>query len=383
MSDIKMINTGVLLDEVSIDSTKIAAFNPKDDEITDVNIMLKVPEKQIILDQGNTGSCVAHSLVMCESIILYNRTNKWVDFDPFVIYGTVNDGDHDGYGMYPCTAIRNCINEGFYFKRDFGEKGERPYITNKVREFKNNNPDLVTQAKKYTLTGRATVYNATDVKKSLSLGMPVSATWDLYSSFLNVKANGIVYVPNTRMERCIGRHQMTIIGIKDDKYYIVVNSYGEQYGFKGIYFIPFNYYFTQAFAISDTIIPTTYKAKEIIMKINDPNISIDGSITESDLSPTIINDRTMIPIRIISEALGASVEWIQESESIIIRSEEALIKLKIGDSRYYIDNNAYEMDTAPIIVNERTLVPVRFISEAMNCTVDWDQSEQKVTIKCL
>lgn len=365
------------------EALQISSFNPKYDKITNSNIILDIPDKQIILDQSIYNSCVGHSLAMCSSILHYRYTNKWIDFDPYVVYGTVLDDQWSGEGMYPYQAIENCINEGFYFRRDFNIQGERPWIISEVSKFKQDNPDLVKQAKEYTLSGYALISNWQNVKRALMLGMPVTASWMIYDSFFDTGEDGIISIPNTQSEQYLGNHQMTIIGIRDDNKYIVVNSYGENYGFKGMYFIPFEYKFSQAYSISDTIIPAKYKAKEIIMKINDSNILIDGKSIISDIYPIMINDRTMIPIRLLTEALGASVEWIEQSKTIIIRSEEALIKMNIGNKKYTIDGNEYTMDIEPIIVNNRTLVPIRFISEALNCTVSWDQDTQTATIKCL
>ena len=361
----------------------IASFNPKYDKITNSNIMLDIPDKQIILDQSIYNSCVGHSLVMCSSILHYRYTNKWIDFDPYVVYGTVIGNQWAGEGMYAYQAIDNCISEGFYFKRDFGIQGERPWITSEVQKFKRNNPDLVTQAANYALTGRATIRTWQDVKRALGLGMPVSATWMVYSSFYKTGTDGVVPVPNIGRENYLGNHQMTIIGIRNDNKYIVVNSYGEAYGFKGMYFIPFDYGFAQAYSISDTLVPAKYKAKKVVMKINDPNVLVDDSFEISDVNPVIINDRTMIPVRLLTEALGASVEWIDTTRTVIVRSEEAVIKMTIGNRNYTIDGNNYVMDTEPIIVNDRTLVPIRFISEALNCDVSWDQNTQTATIVCL
>lgn len=377
------LKNSVLISEKSDSDLEIASFNPRYDTITNANIMLDIPDKQIVIDQTYYNSCVGHSLVTCSSILHYRHTNKWIDFDPYMVYGTVNANQWSGQGMSPVQAIDNCINEGFYFRRDFNIQGERPWITSEVEKFKKNNPDLVLQAKKYALTGRANIYNLQNVKQSLQLGMPVTATWLLYDSFFQTKDDGVVQVPNIAKENYLGSHQMTIIGIRDDNKYIVVNSYGEGYGFKGMYFIPFNYGFIQANSVSDTIIPAKYKAKKIEITISNPNVLVDDSFKVSDVDPVVIDDRTMIPVRLLSEALGASVEWIGEEQSVIVRSEEALIKLTIGDRNYTIDGSNYVMDTEPILVNDRTLVPLRFISEALNCDVSWDQNNQKATITCL
>ena len=196
----------------------------------------------------------------------------------------------------------------------------------------------------------------------------------------------MVPVPNKSKEKYLGNHQMTIVGITKDDQYVVLNSYGQAYGFKGLYYIPFDYKPEQAFCISDTIMPAKKKAARTILTIGSRIVNVDGKDIEIDVEPYVSSDdRTMVPIRIISESLGASVDYnvVNNQQIITIRSEEGEITLVIGRKSYTLDNVSYKMDTAPVIVNERTMVPIRFISEALNCNVEWDQKNLRVIIDCL
>ena len=374
---------GVLIRPFDSSDLGIASFNPRDDKIVNEEFCLPIPEKQIVIDQTVYNSCVGHSLCICESLLQYKKTNKWINFDPYVIYGTVKAGQYRGEGMYPAEPITNCTKEGFYFKRDFGIEGERPGIINTVESFKRSNPDLVKQAGDYNFSSRAAIYNSEGVKKALTLGMPVTATWFLYPSFFETGADGMVRIPSTSTEKMSGSHQMTIVGWRSDRRWIVINSWGDQYGFKGLYYIPFDYSFNQAFAVADDIMPTKYKAKKIELGINDDIVDIDGTNVKIDSAPVIMNDRTYLPIRVVTEALGSSVSWNQEKQEVTIRSEEAKIVLHINDKNYTVDNKPMTMDVVPIILNDRTMLPIRFIAEALNCDVEWVPEYHKVVIKCL
>ena len=89
-----------------------------------------------------------------------------------------------------------------------------------------------------------------------------------------------------------------------------------------------------------------------------------------DSVPFLKYNRTYIPVRFITEALGASVEWIESEQKVIIRSEEALIEMQIGNKKYYVDGKEYINDVVPEIVNNRTMLPVRVIAEILNCEIN-------------
>lgn len=107
-------------------------------------------------------------------------------------------------------------------------------------------------------------------------------------------------------------------------------------------------------------------------------INIDGSFIQSDVAPYINMDaRTMVPVRFVSEALGFKVEWSDLKRRVTITGEnsygeEQELRLVIGEKEVEIANDTnITMDTAPVIKDGRTMVPVRFVSEAMGMQVGW------------
>ncbi|MCL2351428.1 MAG: stalk domain-containing protein [Firmicutes bacterium] len=125
-----------------------------------------------------------------------------------------------------------------------------------------------------------------------------------------------------------------------------------------------------------------------------PAVVLDGVQLTFDVPPQIINDRVMLPFRAIAEAMGAGVYWDADSQKIIMYSSDKYIEMvvgnpvmKYGDYRnddsgqtIYDTVNEYKMDSPPVIVNERTLIPLRAISEALEAQVEWDGSTMTVTI---
>lgn len=113
----------------------------------------------------------------------------------------------------------------------------------------------------------------------------------------------------------------------------------------------------------------------------DIKLYVNGQSVSCDVPPIIRNDRTMVPIRAFFDFFGADVAWNQQSQRVTINSGGRDIVLTIGSDIAYVNSVANRLDCVPIIVNSRTLVPIRFISETLNYNVSWDGSTQSVYIQ--
>lgn len=143
--------------------------------------------------------------------------------------------------------------------------------------------------------------------------------------------------------------------------------------------------------IPSVIIPTQAANDEIHVRLNDTELSFD-------VPPQIIGGRTMVPMRSIFEALGYTIKWNQEDQSIMAQNKESdkMIYMiidnifmyvgssnefyKYGNDSTYLNEHITTLEQAPTIINGRTLVPVRAISEASNCNVEWDDYSRTVII---
>jgi len=105
------------------------------------------------------------------------------------------------------------------------------------------------------------------------------------------------------------------------------------------------------------------------------NIHInDDSIDFFDVKPFIDeNNRTLVPIRLMSENFGGNVQWIPSAREVVILKDDYRIILEIDSKYAQVNNEIYEMDTQAIIINGRTLVPLRFISEAFDFEVQYER----------
>ncbi len=109
-------------------------------------------------------------------------------------------------------------------------------------------------------------------------------------------------------------------------------------------------------------------------------VYINGMRVIFDVPPQLENDRTFVPLRRIFEKLGASVEYIAATESIVAIKGDRRIDHKIGENVFYLNGSAIQSDAASFVRNGRTLVPARVISEALGADVEWDQATQSVLI---
>ena len=109
-------------------------------------------------------------------------------------------------------------------------------------------------------------------------------------------------------------------------------------------------------------------------------IYVNGAQIKPDTNPVLVNSRTMVPIRAIAEKLGYSVSWFQESQTVSMQKGSDLVQLSIDSTSMYHNSNNIIIDVAPLIYDDRTYLPVRAVAEAMGCKVDWNGSERVVYI---
>ncbi len=111
-------------------------------------------------------------------------------------------------------------------------------------------------------------------------------------------------------------------------------------------------------------------------------VNLDGQeVVFPDAQPFVDNrDRTLVPIRFVSEAMGAVVDWEQETRTVVIQKDKDVIRYTIGDMKGYLNEEIRVFDTYGILKEDRTFVPLRFISEMLSCEVDWKDTTRTVTI---
>ena len=109
-------------------------------------------------------------------------------------------------------------------------------------------------------------------------------------------------------------------------------------------------------------------------------VILNGKQLEFDVEPTLINSRTMVPMRVIFEALGAKVDWDGATQTAIGVTKNTTIKITIGKDYLLKNNNIVVLDSPAVVISGRTLVPVRAIAESLDCKVEWYGETQVVEI---
>jgi hypothetical protein len=123
------------------------------------------------------------------------------------------------------------------------------------------------------------------------------------------------------------------------------------------------------------------KPKQVIeLKLDSLSAKVNGKEHTLDAAPTLINGRTMVPLRFIGEALGAKVEWNGEDKSISMRFGDQTVGLKIDQSEATLNGQKVMMDVPAMIIGETTMVPVRFVSESLKQEVRFDNDTRSIII---
>ena len=109
-------------------------------------------------------------------------------------------------------------------------------------------------------------------------------------------------------------------------------------------------------------------------------VTLDGAQIAFDVPPQTINDRTMVPLRAIFEALNASIDWNDSTQTVTATRDGTVVVMRVGDPVITVAGNNVTLDVPPQIVNDRTLVPARAVAESFGVNVDWNGDTQTVIL---
>jgi hypothetical protein len=129
--------------------------------------------------------------------------------------------------------------------------------------------------------------------------------------------------------------------------------------------------------------PTEQKAKAVF-KIGDTKFTVNGKEQTMDVAPYIKDGRTFLPVRYVAQALGVSesnILWNAADQTVVLMKGDRVVKLQIGSTTMYINGVTFTMDVAPELVEPgRTMLPFRWVAQALGATVEWDAATQSVTM---
>ena len=182
-----------------------------------------------IQNQGNVGSCVAHSLMEMKS---------YIDNDMYsigYIYGNRKDSDWQGHGMITREALKNLVEFGDCKKESFDFNIEYPLVKNKISEI--GYDKLSIEASQFKSLAYISLSKSEIKEYLVKYQKPILITVRVYDNFYSAQTNG-GYIPKDKGKTLKGSHAMIIIGYKGDSL-IIVNSWGNT-GDNGLYYLDIN-----------------------------------------------------------------------------------------------------------------------------------------------
>jgi C1A family cysteine protease len=207
-----------------------------------------------VKDQGQVGSCVAHSLSYCKDIKEYDQCGKttYKLFSPGYIYANRATTDYQGEGMMPREALKSLKDFGCCLQADFTYNETYPEI---LKRFTPVKATLNTKAAPYKITAYARLYTVADIKNALMQIGPVSIMTKVFDEWFAVdRTTGIIRNP-ANPANLAGYHETTLIGWNKQGF-ILANSWGN-WGLngKGYAILPYDYVIEEAWSLTDTILP--------------------------------------------------------------------------------------------------------------------------------
>lgn len=117
-----------------------------------------------------------------------------------------------------------------------------------------------------------------------------------------------------------------------------------------------------------------YSAEEVTLVVDGKTLS------DLPMPPIIFNDYTLVPAREVFEALGAEVDWISDLYQVYVKYEDDVVMLQIDSTKAYVNGEAMEMSIAPKIINDKTMIPLRFASESIGMEVGWNSQTRVASV---
>ncbi len=133
--------------------------------------------------------------------------------------------------------------------------------------------------------------------------------------------------------------------------------------------------------ISAVLISLLLLSSFVAIADSDITLTLDGKVIETDVAPVISNSRTMVPFRAVFEALNIEVNWSGALRKVYATAGDTTVILTVDSEKMIVNDEIITLEVAPYILNDRVLVPVRAVCEALKCTVDWDAGTRTVMIK--
>ncbi len=120
--------------------------------------------------------------------------------------------------------------------------------------------------------------------------------------------------------------------------------------------------------------------EKVQLTIDSKTLLKNGVASQMDVAPVIVNDRTMVPVRFIAEALGGVADWNGDTQTAYITYNGSLVEVPIQSSTIHVNGEAVTIDTPSQIINDRTMIPLRAVAEGLGLDVSYDNDTRTITL---
>jgi len=345
-----------------------------------------------VVNQGKTGFCWAFAGAELKAMQEAIETGRTHQMSPLYIakMGKQIDNRPDTEGTVSDTIFEVLSKYGTVAEKDypFDKYGGNLSFPVAPEAFKYKTSEIVTK-----LRTPEEIMQALSMDKPVTIGLIVtSQLYDMYNlreAFISLPKNSYI----------LGGHKMLLTGYdkmlahgENTGFFDVMNSWGTSWGNRGFAWLPFDYltYKTKDFGMTffidaETVVdlkndPITENV--ISMNIGETDVKVNGEIVKWEIAPVIKNDRTLVPLRRISEILGYNVGWEDSSKMITLNKDSHKIVMFLGSNVVLADGTPQTWDVAPQISEQAdyTLVPLRYIAELLGFTVIWKEDTQEITL---
>jgi len=266
--------------------------------------------------------CVAYSIELITAYHELEERGTLQRFSQGYIYGNRADNHYKGEGMYPREALSNFRIYGTPPNNIFSNRGTYPMLKDKIT------PEMHSLAATQRIKSYSAIQTVDEIKTALMENGAVLIVIPIYNSFYNCPTNGILALPDTANENILGYHAIVIIGWREDNRWIVQNSWGQNWGDRSMSdycmcYMPFEYPITEKWSLVDEFLPIIKESQpcfedfEMILQLGKNEYYINSNKVNY-AAPILSENRTMVPIRLISEQMGLKVDWVSNNLPIKI-----------------------------------------------------------------
>ncbi len=219
--------------------------------------------------------------------------------------------------------------------------------------------------------------NSQELSGNILVGSNSSLTLNLNNSsvFTGAISGNITNAKGQTVSDSVGTVNVTLD--ETSKWYLTADTYVSSFDGNAANVITNGYtLYVNGAALDGTTAADTAKS-DISVSVNGKQVDFSAY---DNVKPYIESDRTLIPIRALAENMGFTVDWDDATKTVTVKGGDTEITLVIDSNKATVNGETYTLDVPARITSDRTFIPLRFVSENMGATVDWNDADRSIAI---